>query len=184
MDILVFILIGLFILYFIGGFFGTLKTSKNNSSKTIKNWIDNEKKYYDMQECVNVIGNYLYQNNYKNYEEAAESFPKFVDSLIQHYKKEKKTYIKSLVKTKEWFESEMAKDIENDERKELEDEKKMQDKQDNKIIIWYEKEIEKIRSDMKPVMKKYMVYSLKKGLYPTNLWEIDLPKELPDSYFD
>lgn len=184
MDILLYILIALFFLYFIGSLGGTSKTSKNSSAKAIKNWIDNEKKYNDMQECVDIIGNYLYQNNSKNYEEAAESFPSFIDSLVNHYKDERKDYIKSLASTKEWYDKEMAKDIDDEDRKEIEDEKKMQDKQDNKIINWYDKEIDKIKSDMKPVMKKYMAYSLKEGLYPNSLWEIDLPKELPDSYFD
>ena len=182
---LFYILISLFILYFIGGLGGTSKTSKNSSSKAIKNWIDNEKKYNDMQECVDIIGNYLYQNNSKNYEEAAESFPSFIDSLVNHYKDERKDYIKSLASTKDWYKKEMAKDIDDEDRKEIEDEKKMQDKQNNKIINWYDKEIDKIKSDMKPVMKKYMAYALtEEGLYPNSMWEIDLPKELPDSYFD
>jgi hypothetical protein len=184
MEIFFYIFIALVIFYILGSFGGNKKKSPSSSSRALKNWLDNEKKYNDMQECVDIIGNYLYQNNSKNYEEAAESFPSFIDSLINHYKKEKKEYTKSLVSTQKWFDTEIAKDVDEDDMKELKEEKELQDKRDNKIIGWYEREIEKINTDLKPIMKKYMSFSLKEDLSPNQLWDIDLPKELPDSYFD
>ena len=66
MEILFYIVIALIILYIFGSLGGNKKTSKSSSSKALKNWVDNETKYSDMQECVDIIGNYLYQNNLEN----------------------------------------------------------------------------------------------------------------------
>ena len=180
MEYIFYLFIALVVLYFIGSL-GGKGSNKKSSSLSIGNFIDNSKQYADMQECVNTIGNFLYQNGNKNYEKAAESFPDFIEKLIKAYKKEKKDWSKELASTEKWLEDELlGLDDEEDKRDTKEDTKPDINGQ-KKIVGWYDREIEKVKKDMKPIMKKYMTHCLKEGEV-SELWDLDLPKELPDSY--
>ena len=183
MEWVIYIIMGFGILYFIGSFGGKSSSQKKSSSKSLGSFIDNSKEYSDIQECVNVIGNYLYQNNFKDYEDASESFPDFIEKLIKEYKHGKKIHTQSLTSTEKWYEEEIAKCEDDEEKNLIREERKLQDKQDNKIIAWHDREIEKVRKDMKPIMKKYMSETIK-HTHPRAPHELDLPKELPDSYYD
>ena len=47
---------------------------------------------------------------------------------------------------------------------------------------WYQKEIDKLSEDCTPVMRKVMSFMKREEHIATSMLDVDLPKELPDSY--
>tara|TARA_B110000879_G_scaffold201736_1_gene277186 strand:+ start:466 stop:918 length:453 start_codon:yes stop_codon:yes gene_type:complete len=147
----------LIILIFVIYIFYKIGNSSSNSKKSfpINRVITNDidYPYKDMGKAINIIYKFLSKNNVKNAKAAAEYFPVFIDTLIDDYKERRSIYYPDEIK------------------------------EDIKSYKWFTREITKLENDMKAIMKKYMSYTKsEKGHYPKQLWELDLPKELPDSY--
>tara|TARA_B100000767_G_C19691717_1_gene504318 strand:- start:45 stop:596 length:552 start_codon:yes stop_codon:yes gene_type:complete len=182
MEYIFYLFIALAALYFIGSL-GDKSPKKKSSSISISNFIDNSKQYADMQECVDIIGNYLYQNGIKNYQEAAERFPNFIEKLVKAYEKEKKDWNKELASTEQWLEDKLIGLEDEQDKKDTIEDTKPEIRGLKKIVGWYDREVQKVKKDMKHVMKKYMTNYAKTDDV-SQLWDLGLPKELPDSYHD
>jgi len=60
-------------------------------------------------------------------------------------------------------------------------------REESKALKWYERELEKIMQDHSTLIRRFVKYTTAKSkeaeffFMPTELWEMDLPKEVPDS---
>lgn len=117
----------------------------------------------------------------KEYEEEIKKCENEIKRTDKHYEK----YLQDL--NEEFIANDYGEEEERYQLKSWKDDYKEELNSENKILKWYEREIAKIRSDHSWLIKKYVAASNRESkewgffVSPDSLWQLDLPKEPPDS---
>ena len=198
MEYIVYIIIGIVVLYFIGSFG---KSTSTKRTVAIKDYVQPKTKY-SLQESREIIEVFSKDFGFNEIETISEEFQGLLYECKKMYSKEIKDIEKEILSTKEHWdkainkiedefskqdfdseeEEEIAREDANEEINLIQNDCKDEVKVFEKQIKWFEKESDKLFDDCSPFLKKYLSY-LKSNESTPPLYELNLPKELPDSYY-
>lgn len=160
--------------------------------------INNMKDRSSVTEAADLVDSHLEKSNNIKGAVGASYISIFTD-LCKEYEKEIKNCLKEIKRTDKHYEMQLrelkeeilvndwGEEEEKYQLKSYEDDYKEELKSEQKLLKWYEKELAKIRSDHSWLIKKYVAASNQESkewgffISPDSLWQLDLPKEPPDS---
>tara|TARA_B100001564_G_C20566528_1_gene636289 strand:- start:55 stop:651 length:597 start_codon:yes stop_codon:yes gene_type:complete len=198
MEYAVLIVIGLVVFYLIGN---SGKSTQTKQSTSLKDYVQPKTKY-SLIEAREIVESFANEYGFNEIDIISERFQGLLYECRNEYKKEIKNIEKQIASTEAYWdktiskieeeilkknfdseeEKQDAREEANEEIKEIQNDCKDEVKVFEKQIKWYVKESEKLLDDCSTLLKKYISY-LKSNESIPSLDELDLPKELPDSYY-
>ena len=179
MELIIYIVIGLAII----GFFGDFFSSNSNSRKkvVISDYIDTSSKY-TYQDAWDVVDKFAEDIGFKADELPSATFQNIVQDCLKEYKREMNSIQKEIDETSEHYEKQLKNEEDEEEIKSIQKELKSEIKHLTRQLDWYKKERQKFSTgDYKTLTRKVLIFMNKEKHMP-EMWDLALPKELPDSY--
>lgn len=177
MEWIVYFIIAVVILSIIGSF----TSGPSNQNVSMKDYIEPKTKHSPFR-AKDIIEHYALDLGFRKEQTAGAYFLEIIKEVIEHYENEIKSIDKEIKSTSEHYKKQMNEDIDEEEMKFIKEELASEIKTLEKQKSWYQKEIDKLSEDCTPVMRKVMSFMKREEHIATSMLDVDLPKELPDSY--